>query len=260
MGVYDLALVSEEVDRLMRIEFPTHVSSTILKAHVHSGMSVLDVGCGPKPALGLLCSTIGADYLPIDKKVEMVDAMNRGLDAHGLQPTAKVADATALPYGDGSIDFVHMRFVLMHLPFNQRLKAIRECVRVAKHRAIFLEWDWTPMFHVQGNSPIINHFANASLALAELAGANLFMGAVLQSQVLHAVAQSVGRESWGQDRTKDNRGDIIDLCVMGAARADQLRDDSLAEYFRSVGNYLADRSYRVDFQPAEIAQVTVYKS
>jgi SAM-dependent methyltransferase len=83
---------------------------------------VLDVGCGPGALTQRFIDELGADVCAIDTSERMVDlARERGIDA-------RVADAEALPYDDGSFDLVFAGWVLYHVP--GLTKAISECARV----------------------------------------------------------------------------------------------------------------------------------
>jgi SAM-dependent methyltransferase len=95
---------------------------TLLRAvaEVHP-TRVLDVGCGD----GRLPSLFAApEVVAVDTSADAVErAAARGLDA-------QLADATALPFGDGSFDVVTCNHMLYHLPDPDQ--ALAEFVRVLR--------------------------------------------------------------------------------------------------------------------------------
>ncbi len=96
---------------------------------------VLDVGTGS----GIFAETFsraGLDVIGVDANPEMLET------ARKLVPGVRFEDATAesLPYPDAAFDLVFMG-LLFH-ETDDRLQAIREAARVARHRVAALEWPY----------------------------------------------------------------------------------------------------------------------
>lgn len=104
-------------------------------AHIHKGMKVLDVACGP----GLVSEKIyKRKALPvgIDFSPEMIKL------AKQLYPhlTFEEGDAQQLPFNDASFDAVVMNFGMLHLP--HPLQAMKEAFRVLKKNGRFAFTVW----------------------------------------------------------------------------------------------------------------------
>lgn len=95
----------------------------------HAGEAVLDIGCG----IGWLVVNFargGARITGLDLTRAAVDLTRRRLDFAGFDAALRVGDAEALPFGDGTFDYVTSAGVLHHTPDTQ--KAVSEAVRVLR--------------------------------------------------------------------------------------------------------------------------------
>lgn len=109
---------------------------------------LLDVGCGRGRWLNYFRHRFGAITSGIDLSEEAIQScLASGLDA-------QVASVTALPMPDASFDVLTSITVLLHIPYDQKAKAVSEISRVLKPggHAILLENTWSkdPSPHVYG--------------------------------------------------------------------------------------------------------------
>ncbi len=106
-----------------------------IASFIRKGESVLDAGCGDG-TLAVMLARKGARVTACDISEENVAACRR--KARDLSVAANMAfvegDAEALPFGDGSFDWVVSSHVLEHLPDFE--KGLAELRRVTKKRAI----------------------------------------------------------------------------------------------------------------------------
>ncbi|GII83102.1 hypothetical protein Ssi03_10920 [Sphaerisporangium siamense] len=92
-------------------------SAAYLLPHLRSGMSLLDVGCGP----GTITADLAAIVAPgpvtaIDAAEDVVARAGELMAERGLADVrCEVADVYRLPYADRSFDVVHAHQVLQHL-------------------------------------------------------------------------------------------------------------------------------------------------
>ena len=107
-------------------------SAAYLLPHLHPGLQLLDVGCGP----GTITIDLAARVAPGD--VIGIDAAGSPLEAARVDAAAadvgnvtfQVADAMALPFEDASFDVVHAHQVLQHVP--DPVGMLREMRRVCR--------------------------------------------------------------------------------------------------------------------------------
>lgn len=89
----------------------------------------LDVGCGIGETTRLLASVApNAECIGLEKDAALLAAARRQSDEPRV--CFQEGDATQLPFGDHSFDFVFARYLMMHLP--EPGDAIREMLRVVK--------------------------------------------------------------------------------------------------------------------------------
>lgn len=100
---------------------------------IHSGETVLDIGCGAGMDLLLAAKRTGprGHAIGIDMTAGMVQRARESAEAAGLlQVEVRQGDATALPAGDASVDVVTSNGVLNLVPEKER--GFAEIVRVLK--------------------------------------------------------------------------------------------------------------------------------
>ena len=146
-------LTAAEQRRLRQFHRPTQVSLEVLGTSRTSlrGKSVLDLGCGSNMALCTHVQAQGATYYGLDRNIAFLKTQQEV----GVQTVCCGDVTTLLPFGDKSIDIVHMRLVLMHLTPRTRMRAVREAVRIARERVVFIEPDWEV---VDGGIPAVTAF------------------------------------------------------------------------------------------------------
>lgn len=107
-------------------------SAAYLLPHLGSGMSLLDVGCGPGTiTLDLAAALAPGRVLGIDDAPAAIDAARAAAADRGDTVTRfAVADATAVPLPDDAVDVTHAHQVLQHLP--DPVSALREMARVTR--------------------------------------------------------------------------------------------------------------------------------
>lgn len=105
-------------------------SAAYLLPHLKSGLSVLDVGCGP----GTITADLAARVAPgpvtaVDQSADVLDAARAEVQRRGLSNVSfATADVHRLDFADGTFDVVHAHQVLQHVA--DPVGALREMRRV----------------------------------------------------------------------------------------------------------------------------------
>ncbi len=92
-------------------------SSAYLLPHLHAGLSVLDIGCGPGTITADLARLVApGDVVGIDASSEVIGQAERYASGLGLTNLRfEVGDLFALHYDEATFDVVHAHQVLQHL-------------------------------------------------------------------------------------------------------------------------------------------------
>lgn len=136
-NIYEAGDVTpEERKRLQEFGYPFLVSRELIGADVKD-KAILDVGAGANTALQKWIAERGGRYIAFDIGEQYLK------DQQAEGASAVRGTAEHLPFKEGSVDIVHARFLLTHLSEAQRTDAIRDAIRAARERALFLEFDWS---------------------------------------------------------------------------------------------------------------------
>lgn len=116
-----------------------------LLPHLHEGMSVLDVGCGPGSiTLDLAGIVREGRVVGIDNVEKPLVAARQAAEARGDTTTVfHVSDVAALPFPDDAFDVVHAHQVLQHL--SDPVRALREMQRVSRGLVAVRDADYAAM-------------------------------------------------------------------------------------------------------------------
>jgi 2-polyprenyl-3-methyl-5-hydroxy-6-metoxy-1,4-benzoquinol methylase len=121
-------------DALMARATAFAVEPLLDAARVRPGLRVLDVGCG-LGALAAAAAARGAEVTGVDLAPGMLEEARR----RHPQIEFLLADAEALPFGDGAFDVALGAFLVNHLPHPET--AAKELARVARRVALAM---WGP--------------------------------------------------------------------------------------------------------------------
>ncbi len=105
------------------------VNEIIGRLQAPEGSSFLDLGCGPG-YYSVALADMGFDVTGIDYSEEMLSQARKNASEHNVTPEFIRADASFLPFEDGSFDFIVSRNVIWNLP--EPKKAYSEILRVLR--------------------------------------------------------------------------------------------------------------------------------
>ncbi len=171
-NIYEAEVPSAELRRLQVLEYPLSVSKSLLP-HEIAWRTVLDVGAGPNTLFGHYISRRNGLYTAVDVNPLWLEK-HKELGFETL-----VASVTQLPLAARAVDIGHVRFVLMHLSESDRLRAVREVLRVSGSSAIFIEYDWMHM----GGPSVVEDFKGTALEFFAFMGIEPYMGGKLRGLV-----------------------------------------------------------------------------
>lgn len=113
----------------------------ISRLGIQSGTRVLDVACGTGN-LAIVTARRRADVTGLDIAPNLLEQARRRAQAERLKIRFDEGDAEALPYENGSFDFVVSMYGAMFAPRPEMVAA--EMTRVCRHQGTIAMANWTP--------------------------------------------------------------------------------------------------------------------
>src|SRR5229473_5135887 len=108
-----------------------------------NGHRVLDLGCGTGTLAVLAkCAHRGAEVFALDADAEALNRARTKLEAAGIEVQLDQGLASALPYAGDSFDRALSSLFFHHLPYELKLEAMREVLRVLRPGGEFHVADW----------------------------------------------------------------------------------------------------------------------
>jgi len=185
--------------------------------YISEGDSVLDVGCANGHATVSQLERnprfiVGVDYS--EEMIKQAEERNRHILIQ-----FRVADILALPFPNDSFDVVYTTRCLINLPtWEQQLKGIQECIRVAKKRVVFSEGFYEPLVklnclrNIFGLSPLVEHDFNRYLKKERLESwlyENKYLFECNDFSSLYYIGSRVLREVFTDYKTFEGYGNPI---------------------------------------------------
>jgi ubiquinone/menaquinone biosynthesis C-methylase UbiE len=236
------------IQRLLRLGqiYQPFTRRVLVEAGVTTGMSVLDVGCGPGEVSLLAAELVGASgkVLGIDASMDMLEVAQTRAQTAGLrQVTFLAADLRSLVL-DQQFDALIGRLILMHLP--QPESVLRQLLHSVRPGGIvvFQEYDlssYADAFYPP--SPLWEQVYRLSTVTFERAGGNLHAGMRLSSMFRAAglpiphmnYEASIGADrDWPgfEMRAADVRQFMPLILQFGLATEEEIEIDTLAARLR----------------------------
>lgn len=247
----------EEIERLKNIDFPSHASLELLKEVDLQGRKLLDIGAGSNSKLGEYVESEGGKYVAMDLRMEMLKNIEYQFEQKNLNFYGIQANAKDLPFLDESVDFIHQRFVLMHLSPEDQKRTIEEILRITKNKSFLVEYDWSTLSS-QENEEALDKFKDLSFEMMSKFKIDPLMGGKLEG-LLKEVDQNLDVDIKRFSREEaDYTNELIDLCAISSKMAmNVLKDEALAEKFDTLKEEL-DKNH-IKFTPPDIVGAIIKK-
>lgn len=249
---------TEEIERLKKIDYPNFASIELIDGIDLNGKKFLDVGAGSNSNLGEYVKKNGGNYIAFDLRMEMLKNIEKQFEQNNLNFYGIQASVKDLPFSDESIDFIHQRFVLMHLSMEDQKKAVEEILRVSKNESFLLEYDWGSLLSKE-NEDILGEFRDLSFQLMDKFKIDPFVGNKLKN-ILDEVGQdsTISIKRFSREEA-DYTNELIDLCAISIQMSRNiLKDEYLAEKFDKLRDKLNNN--HIKFIPPDIVSATIRKN
>ncbi len=125
-------------------------SASYLLPHLNSGLSVLDIGCGPGTITADLAEIVApGDVIAMDASTEVLQRAAALFTERGLTVRTMAADATSTGLADDCVDVVHAHQVLQHVAdpvavLSEMRRICRPGGLVAARDADYAAFTWYP--------------------------------------------------------------------------------------------------------------------
>jgi ubiquinone/menaquinone biosynthesis C-methylase UbiE len=208
-------------------------SAAYLLPHLHHGMSLLDIGCGP----GTITVDLAARVAPgpvtaVDTADDVLDAARTAAQTRNLRNVSfTTADVHALQFADATFDVVHTHQVLQHVA--DPVAALREMRRVctaggvvAARESDYAGFIWYPQL------PALDRWLNLYRQLAHANGGQPDAGRRLLSWAQDAgfteITPSAGIWCFATPEERSWWGGMWADRILESALSLQLRDSGMA--------------------------------
>jgi SAM-dependent methyltransferase len=245
---YVLGHTPVAIQRLLRLGqiYQPFTRRVFVEAGITTGMSVLDVGCGPGEVSLLAAELVGStgSVLGIDASMNMLEAARTRAQTAGLEHVSfQAADLRSLTF-DQQFDVLVGRLILMHLP--EPATVLRQLVHSVRPGGIvvFQEYDLSSFADAfYPPSPLWEQMWRLSTLSFQRAGGNLHAGMQLPS-IFRAAGLPTPRMSFeasiGADpdwpgfemRAADVRQFLPLITQFGLATEEEIAIDTLEERLR----------------------------
>lgn len=209
-------------------------SAAYLLPHLHPGLRLLDIGCGPGTiTIDLAGRVAPGAVLGIDAAEAPLEAARRDAEAAAAgNVTFQVADGMALPFDDATFDVVHAHQVLQHVP--DPVGMLREMRRVCRPGGLIAARDsdyaamtWHPA------DPVLTGWLDLYERTARASGGEPDAGRRLVSWARAAgiadVTASAGAWCYANDQDRTWWGELWSERALKSAFAEQALVHGLAD-------------------------------
>lgn len=219
--------------------------------YLHSGMDLLDVGCGPGTiTLGLAQVVAPGHVVGLDHDQQHIEmARARAAEQEVTNVTFQVDDALSLPFGDDVFDAVFENDMLTHLSQDAAMAA-REVYRVLKPNGLFAARDVDASAVMWGNpTEALRELDRLFIAWHRSRGSDITLGkrlpAILREAGFTNTIKSVSADTKGDPKATRSHAEItIELLdgpfgsdIVEHGWADQSRVDRLKESIQEWGEH-----------------------
>ncbi len=250
--------VSEDTERLKRIEYPNYVSERLFTDFELEGKKVLDAGAGPNAKFAEYIENRGGTYVPIDLRADALKEMQKKLAEDHYAFRGVQADVRRLPFNDSTFDYSHQRFVLMNIKPETRAQALNEILRVTKGKTVLIEYDWKSLRSTE-DPDSIERFKELALELFASTATDPYMGQKFD-ELIHSVDPSLQYALQKFEREEDTIHVpelILNMKGMEGAARNIFKNTNLADGFKELIESMSKNP--IKFIPPDVVAATITK-